>query len=57
MHATTKSNLAASPAVTLAVDLAKDVFELALADAGGRILERKRLINTPQALPFFELPG
>jgi transposase len=30
-------------ATTVAIDLAKDVFELALADAHGRIIERKRL--------------
>ena len=30
-------------ATTVAVDLAKDVFELAFADADGRIIERKRL--------------
>jgi len=30
-------------ATTVAIDLAKDVFELAFADAGGRIVERKRL--------------
>lgn len=32
-----------SSPTTLAVDLAKSVFELALADAGGRIVERHRL--------------
>ena len=30
-------------ATTVAIDLAKDVFELAYADPAGRILERKRL--------------
>ena len=30
-------------ATTVAVDLAKDVFELAFADARGRIIERRRL--------------
>ena len=30
-------------ATTVAIDLAKDVFELAFADPAGRILERKRL--------------
>ena len=30
-------------ATTVAIDLAKDVFELAFADAQGRIIERKRL--------------
>lgn len=30
-------------ATTVAIDLAKDVFELAFADAHGRIIERKRL--------------
>ena len=49
MHATTKSNPMGLPAVTLAVDLAKDVFELAFADAAGRIIERKRLKRAPFA--------
>ena len=30
-------------ATTVAIDLAKEVFELAFADGAGRILERKRL--------------
>ena len=30
-------------ASTVAIDLAKEVFELAFADAQGRIIERKRL--------------
>jgi hypothetical protein len=30
-------------ATTVALDLAKDVFEVALANRGGRIFERKRL--------------
>src|SRR5688572_33239077 len=30
-------------ATTVAIDLAKEVFELAFADAQGRILERRRL--------------
>ena len=30
-------------ATTVAIDLAKDVFELAFADPQGRIVERKRL--------------
>ncbi len=30
-------------ATTVAIDLAKEVFELAFADTAGRILERKRL--------------
>jgi len=49
MHATTKSAPAQSSAVTLAVDLAKDVFELAFADADGRVVERKRLKRAPFA--------
>ena len=44
MHATTKSTAAESSAVMLAVDLAGDVFELAFADANGRIAAR-----TPRA--------
>jgi len=39
MHAT-PNNAAVS---TVAIDLAKDVFELAFADADARILERRRL--------------
>ncbi len=34
-------------ATTVAVDLATDVFEVALANRGGRIVERKRL-SRPQ---------
>jgi hypothetical protein len=30
-------------ATTVAIDLAKEVFELAFADASGQVLERKRL--------------
>lgn len=33
-------------ATTVAIDLAKEVFELAFADGGGRIVERKRLSRT-----------
>lgn len=33
-------------ATTVAIDLAKDVFELAFADSQGRIIERKRLSRT-----------
>ena len=44
MHATTKTvRNESSAAVTLAVDLANDVFELAFADVTGRIVARKRL--------------
>ena len=50
MHATIKSAGIESRATTLAVDLAKDVFELAFADAGGRIIERKRLRRGPFAV-------
>lgn len=32
-------------ATTVAIDLAKDVFELGFADAGNRMLERKRLLR------------
>ena len=50
MHATTKfAGNESSAAVTLAVDLAKDVFELAFADAVGRIVERRRLKRGPFA--------
>ena len=45
MHviAVAQNNATASTAVRVAVDLAKQVFELAFADASGRIIERKRL--------------
>ena len=50
MHATTKfAGNESSVAVTLAVDLAKDIFELAFADAAGRIVERRRLKRGPFA--------
>ena len=39
MHATPKI----ATASTLAIDLAKDVFELAFADADARVVERRRL--------------
>ena len=47
MNATIKSTNTQSSAVMLAIDLAKDVFELAFADAAGRIIERKRLKRAP----------
>jgi transposase len=42
MHAT-PNNAAVS---TLAIDLAKDVFELAFADAEAHVVERRRLNRT-----------
>lgn len=39
--------------MTIAVDLAKDVFEVAVGDLKGRIIERARL-SRPQFLRFFE---
>ena len=48
MHATPKSAIASS----VAVDLAKDVFELAFADADARILERRRLSRSAFAKVF-----
>lgn len=50
MHATTKFSHTASPAGTLAVDLAKDLFEPVYADADGRIIERKRLKRESHAV-------
>ncbi len=41
------------PSVTIAVDLAKSVFQLVVADESGRISERKRL-SRPQFLRFWE---
>lgn len=45
MHASTKSvsGGSTSTATTVAIDLAKEVFELAFADASGRIVSRQRL--------------
>ena len=34
-------------ATTVTVDLAKDIFEVAVANRAGRILERKRLTRRP----------
>lgn len=48
MHATPKS----ASVSTVAVDLAKDVFELAFADADARILERRRLTRTAFSKAF-----
>lgn len=48
MHATTESTCMESPSVVmLAIGLAKDVFELAFADASGHIVARKRLKHEP----------
>ena len=50
MHATTKAaGNESSVAVTLAADLAKDVFELAFSDTAGRIVERIRFKRGPFA--------
>ena len=43
MNATTKPTRIAASAVMLAIDLAKDVFELAFADAGGQVNSCKRV--------------
>lgn len=48
MHATPKS----TGATTAAVDLAKDVFELAFADADARIVDRRRLTRMAFAKAF-----
>jgi hypothetical protein len=37
---------------TVAIDLAKEVFELAFADAAARILERRRLTRAAFAKAF-----
>lgn len=52
MHATPKS----ASVTTVAVDLAKDVFELAFADANAHILERRRLTRTAFARAFANHP-
>lgn len=49
MNATTKRAVAESSAAMLAIDLAKEVLELAFADAAGRIVERRRLKRGPFA--------
>jgi transposase len=51
------NNATASTAVRVAVDLAKDVFELAFADASGRIVERKRLSRAAFARAFDNRPA
>lgn len=58
MHAIAiaQNNATASSAVRVAVDLAKDVFELAFADASGRIVERKRLSRAAFARAFDNRP-
>jgi transposase len=48
MHATPKS----APASTVAIDLAKDVFELAFADDDAHIVERRRLTRTAFSRAF-----
>jgi len=47
MHATTEAVSPGAVATTVAIDLAKDVFELAFADASERIVARKRLKRGP----------
>ena len=48
MHATPKS----TGATTAAIDVAKDVFELAFADADARIVDRRRLTRMAFAKAF-----
>jgi transposase len=43
-------------ATTVAIDLAKDVFELAFADSRGRIIERKRLSRAAFARSLIKRP-
>lgn len=59
MHAiaNAQNNATASSAVRVAVDLAKGVFELAFADASGRIVERKRLSRAALARAFDNRPA
>ena len=52
MHATPLSGAVA----TVAIDLAKDVFELAFADARGRLVERRRLTRQAFAHVFDNRP-
>jgi transposase len=44
-------------ATTVAVDLAKEVFELAFSDAHGRVIERKRLTRRAFARAFDQRPA
>ena len=48
MHATAKSAVA----TTVAIDLAKDVFELAFADVEAHMIERRRLSRIAFAKAF-----
>ena len=52
MHATPDSISIA----TVAIDLAKDVFELAFADAQGQLIERRRLNRSTLAMAFDNVP-
>lgn len=52
MHATPDSTRIA----TVAIDLAKDVFELAFADAQGHLVERRRLSRSAFAKAFDNVP-
>lgn len=52
MHATPDSTRIA----TVAIDLAKDVFELAFADAQGQLVERRRLTRRAFAMAFDNVP-
>ena len=44
-------------ATTVAIDLAKDIFEVALANRAGRIIERKRLTRRQFERFVEELPA
>ncbi len=44
-------------ATTVAIDLAKDVFELAFADAQGQVIERKRLSRKAFARTLEQRPA
>jgi hypothetical protein len=58
MHAIAiAQNNATGSAVRVAVDLAKDVLELAFADASGRIVERKRLNRAAFVRAFDNRPA
>lgn len=52
MHATPGS----TPIATAAIDLAKDVFKLAFADAQGQLVERRRLSRNAFAKTFDNAP-
>lgn len=56
MHATTKICGGESVATVVAIDLAKEIFELAFGDGRGRVIQRKRLARTAFARCLAQRP-